>query len=128
MKIRLLFLLLFGVSVTAGAQTQILFQSDQNKSYLLTYANNSDESQKVINDILQDIAKSIPKPVYQTKITMNIDESVKITRDKNTVSIYVDYQKIKMEGDVFYKGFMMHDALAPSKYEFTGVLCRKNGA
>lgn len=111
----------------AGAQTQILFQSDQTKSYLLSYINNNEESQQVINEFIDVIAKFIPKPVHQTKITFTIDENVKITREKNTVKIFVEYQNILFNGDIFYKGFNMSEVVFPSKYEFTSTLSRKNG-
>ena len=59
-----------------------------------------------------------------TKFTISLDESVKVTRDKNTVKIFVDYQNIMLNGDIRYKGFDMTDALIPSKYEITASLFR----
>ncbi len=128
MKTRIIFVLLVLAWLGAGAQTQILFQSDQTKSYLLSFANSYEESQQVINEIVDAISKTIPKPVYQTKITLNITESVKVTRKGNVVSIYVSYQDTKINGDIFYKGFNMAEVLLPSKYEFKASLSRKNGA
>ncbi len=124
MKTRILFVLLFLLSLQVFSQNQILFQSEQKKSYLIAYTNSYDENQIVINEMLEVIGKFIPKPVYQTKFTLTIDESVKITRDKNTVTIFVDYQNIFLNGDILYKGFNMTDVLIPSKYEFTASLFR----
>jgi len=127
MKTRIIFILFVFAWLGAGAQTQILFQSDQTKSYLLSFTNSYEESQQVINEIVDAISKTIPKPVYQTKITLNITESVKVTRKGNVVSIYVSYQDMKINGDIFYKGFNMAEVLFPSKYEFKATLSRKNG-
>lgn len=127
MKTRFIFvLLLICFSLSAGAQTQILFQSDQTKSYLLSFNNSYEESQQVINEIIDAISKTIPKPVYQTKITLNINESVRVTRKGNIVSIYVTHQDLKVNGDIFYKGFNLAEVLLPSKYEFTATLSRKD--
>ncbi len=127
MKIRILFLLMLAICLQVGAQNQIVFQSDQSKSYLLSFANTNDESQRIINEMLEAIAKHIPKPVFQTKVTFTVDESVKITRDGKLLTIYVDHQNIKMDGDVFLNGFAMNDVLLPAKYEFVARLSRKNG-
>jgi hypothetical protein len=127
MKTRFFFIFIMCACLNSQAQMQILFQSDQTKSYLLSYANSNEVSQQVINEILDAIAKVIPKPVYQTKISFNIDENIKITRDKNLVSIYVDHQNFVLSGDVLYKGFDMTDVLVPSKYEFTADLRRIDG-
>ncbi|HOV12250.1 MAG TPA: hypothetical protein PLL90_10860, partial [Bacteroidales bacterium] len=81
-----------------------------------------------INEIIDAISKTIPKPVYQTKITLTINENIKVTRKGNVVSIYVSYQDLKINGDIFYKGFNMSEVLFPSKYEFTATLSRKNGS
>ena len=128
MKTRILLIILICFCLKAEAQIQILFQSDQTKSYLLSYINSYEESQQVINEMIDAIAKFVPKPVYQTKITFTIDESIKITREKNVVSIYVNHQNIIINGDIYYKGFNMTDVLIPSKYEFTATLSRKNGS
>lgn len=127
MKTRILLILLVLSSVTCSAQTQILFQNNQTKSFLLSYSSATEESQQVINEMLNAIATYIPKPAYQTNITFNISESIKITRDRNSVSIYVAYQNIIISGDVFYKGFDMTDVLVPAKYEFAGTLSRGRG-
>ncbi|HOY32674.1 MAG TPA: hypothetical protein PKW80_12420 [Bacteroidales bacterium] len=130
MKIRIFVVIVMFISICAqtNAQIQILFQSDQTKSFLLTHVNSFEESQQVINEIISNIAQFVPKPVYQTKITLNVDENVKITRQQTVVSIYVSYQNVVLNGDVFYKGFNMTDVLIPSKYEFAGMLSYKKGA
>ncbi|MEI6124676.1 MAG: hypothetical protein WCQ95_13745 [Bacteroidota bacterium] len=128
MKVRILIislLLLFG---RANAQNQILYQTSQTKSYLLSYTNTYDENQQVINEMLDAIAKFIPKPVYQTKITFTIDENIKITRDKNNLNMFVDLQNLVLTGDIFYKSFNMGDVLLPSKYDFEATLSKPNGA
>jgi len=127
MKTRILVILLICTCLNTQAQVQILFQSDQTKSYLLSYTNSYEESQQVINEMIDAIAKFIPKPVNQTKITFNVEESIKITRSQTVVSIYVTHQNIIMSGDVFYKGFNMTDVLVPSKYDFKATLSYKNG-
>jgi hypothetical protein len=128
MKIKIILCILLLVSFNLSAQVQILYQNTQTKSYLLSYSNSSnDESQQVINEMINAIATYIPKPNYQTKITFSVDEDIKITRDKNIVSIMVTHQKIILSGDVFYKGFDMTDVLVPAKYEFAGKLSRRGG-
>ncbi len=124
MKTRLLIILLTFLSIKCFSQNQILFESEQKKSYLISYTNSYDENQVVINEMLEVIGKFIPKPAYQTKFTLSFDENIKITRDKNVVSIFVDYQNIFVNGDVLYKGFNMTDVLIPSKYDFKGSLYR----
>jgi hypothetical protein len=124
MKTRILFILLISFGLQGISQNQILFQSDQKKSYLISYTNSYDENQIVINEMLEVIGKFMPKPIYQTKFTFTLDESVKITRDKNIVTIFVDYQNINLSGDILYKGFDMTDVLIPSKYDFIASLFR----
>ncbi len=124
MKTRLLIILLTFLSIKCFSQNQILYESEQKKSYLISYLNSYDENQIVINEMLEVIGKFIPKPAYQTKFSLSFDESVKITRDKNMVTIFVDYQNIFVNGDVLYKGFNMTDVLIPSKYDFKGSLFR----
>lgn len=120
----LIFLAFYG---SAESQTQIIFQNNETKSWLLTYLQNTgEESQRVINEMLSAIAQYIPKPVQQTKITFNVSESIKITRQANIVNIFVAYEDITLSGDVFYKGFDMTDVVLPSKYEFSGILYRGN--
>jgi hypothetical protein len=128
MKTKILLGIFLLISVTLSAQVQILYQNTQTKSYLLSYSNSlNDESQQVINEMINAIATCIPKPNYQTKITFAVDEDIKITRDKNIVNIMVAHQKIILSGDVFYKGFDMTDVLVPAKYEFAGTLSRRGG-
>jgi hypothetical protein len=128
MKKYLILLVLVVFCAKAQAQTQILYQNSETKSWLLAYMQNSgEESQRVINEMLDAIATYLPKPVYQTKITFNVEENIKITRDKNVVNIFVAHQNIAISGDVFYKGFDMTDVIMPSKYEFAGTLSRGKG-
>lgn len=128
MKKYIITLLLLVFCVSAQAQTQIIYQNTETKSWLLAYMQSSgEESQRVINEMLDAIAIYIPKPVYQTKITFNVEENIKITRDKNVVNIFVAHQNITLSGDVFYKGFDMTDVILPSKYEFVGSLYRGKG-
>ncbi|HNW70148.1 MAG TPA: hypothetical protein PKI01_07090 [Bacteroidales bacterium] len=127
MKTKILLILLIFICLKTQAQVQILFQSNQTKSYLLSYTNSYEESQQVINEMIDAIAKFVPKPVNQTKIMFNVDENVKITRNQTVVSIYVTHQNIIMSGDVFYKGFNMTDVLVPSKYDFKATLSYTNG-
>lgn len=127
MKTRIILILLIFTCLNTRAQVQILFQSDQTKTFLLSYTNSYEESQQVINEMIDAISKFIPKPVNQTKITFSVDENIKITRSQTIVSIYVTHQNIMMSGDVFYKGFNMIDVLLPTKYDFKATLSYKNG-
>jgi hypothetical protein len=114
----------------AYSQTQILFQSNEPKAWLLTYMQSSgDESQRVINEMLSGIATYIPKPVYQTKATFNLEQNIRITRSRNEVSVFVAFQNMSLSGDVFYKGFDFTDVMLPSSFDFTAALYRnKDGA
>jgi hypothetical protein len=127
MKTRILFILLVGLGLQAVGQQQILYQTTQTKSWLLSYSSSGEESQKVINEMLDAIATYIPKPVYQTKITFNVEENIKITREKNKVSVFVTHLNVNLTGDIYYKTFNMTDVLVPSKYEFSGTLSRTKG-
>ncbi len=128
MKRICLLLLLLGCWVNTQAQTQIIYQSTETKSWLLSYMQNSgEESQRVINEMLEAISTYIPKPVYQTKITFNVEENIRITRDRNVVNMFVAHQNISLNGDVFYKGFDMTDVIIPTKYDFAASLYRSKG-
>ena len=127
MKARFLILAFLCLTSQVYAQQQIIFQTTQTKSWLLTYSASGDESQRVINEMLSAIATYVPKPVYQTKVTFNVDEHIKITKERNKVNVYAIFQNISLSGDVFYKTFDMTDVLVPSKYEFSGTLTRDKG-
>jgi|GEM_PF-1254746 len=125
---RFALILLVGLfCANAQAQTQILYQANETKSWLLTYMQSSgEESQRVLNEMLEAIATFVPKPVTQTKIMFNVNENIKITRDRNNVNIFVAHENITLSGDVFYKGFDMTDVIIPTKYDFSGILYRGN--
>ncbi len=122
MKTRILCFLIIFYSISSFAQSKLVFQAEQKKSFLVSYMNSYEESQIIINEMLEAIGKFIPKPAYQTKFTISFDESIKITKDKNLLTIFVDYQNINLNGDLHYKGFDMSDVLIPAKYEFTASL------
>lgn len=122
MKNLLLLLFIISFSCKLSAQNQILFQSENTKSYLIHYQNSMDENQKVVNEMIETIGKFIPKPPASTKFTLSVEENVKVLKNQNTVKILVDFNKVVLMGDITYKGFDMSDVLIPSKYEFTGSL------
>lgn len=125
-RIALLLILMLSAAL-APAQTQILYETNEAKSWLLTYLpGTAEESQRVINEMLDVIGNAQPKPINQTKATFTVSENIRITRSQQTVNVFVAYGNLVISGDVFYRGFDMTDVMVPSKYEFTGALYRDN--
>ncbi len=121
MKYRLLvaFLLIFS---TLYSQTEVLFETTKTKSYILEYKIDNNESQNVINDIVRMISDYSSKHLFSTRINFKVEESIKITKFHEKVTIIVSYNNLRFEGDIFYKGFDISPALIPAKYEFSGIL------
>lgn len=127
MKKHLVLLILLLQASLVPAQTQIIYESNEAKSWLLTYLpGTGEESQRVINEMLEVVANALPRPINQTKATFTVNENIRITRSQQTVTIFVSYSGLVLSGDVFYRGFDFTDMMIPSKYEFSGTLYREN--
>lgn len=127
MKKNLLILVLSIFGLSAFSQTPIIFDKTNTQSFQLSYTNGGDQSQRVINDMLRIISSTMNKPMYQTRIRLDMDEHVWATRNGRQINVYVSYDQVRLTGDLFYKGFDMGDEMVPSNYSFECVLKRKNG-
>jgi hypothetical protein len=127
MKKNLLIIIIACLGLSAFSQTPIIFDKTKTQSYLLSYTNGGDQSQHIVNDMLRIISSTMNKPVYQTRIHLDVDEHVWATRNGRQINVYVSYEQVRLTGDLFYKGFDMGDEMVPSNYSFECVLKRKNG-
>lgn len=127
MKKNLLIIIIACLGLTAFGQTPIIFDKTKTQSYLLSYTNGGDQSQRIVNDMLRIISSTMNKPVHQTRIHLDVDEHVWATRTGRQINVYVSYEQVRLTGDLFYKGFDMGDEMVPSNYSFECILKRKNG-
>ncbi len=126
MKVRLLFVFIFFITIIK-AQTPIIFETSKTQSFLISHSSASNESQRVLNDMIEVIAKFMRKPPTNVKISFSCKENIKITKSRDKIHILVYYDDIRIGGDALYKSFDIADEFIPEKYYFKGVLKRKNG-
>lgn len=127
MKHRIFLALVILLSLSAFSQTPVVFDHTNSITYQLSYTQSADQSQRIVNDMLEVIARSMNKPVRQTRVHLNIEEHVWITKNANKLTLYVSYEDVRLSGDFFYKGFDVSNELIPSHYSFECSLKRKNG-
>jgi len=127
MRKNILFLFLITLSLEGFCQTPIVFESTKTHSYILSYSAGGDQSQRIVNDILRIISGAMNKPLHQTRIRLEVDEHLWITRNGRTVNAHVSYEQFRLTGDNFYKGFEVAEEMIPSHYSFECALKRKNG-
>lgn len=127
MKHRILLALIVVFSFSVFSQTPIIFDKTNTISYQLSYTQGGDQSQRILNDMLEIIARSMNKPVRQTRINFSVEEHVWVTRNGTKLNAYLAYENVRLSGDLFYKGFDVSDVFIPSHYSFESTLKRKNG-
>lgn len=124
---KLLTFLFLSTIIAVSGQTPIIYNNSGQQSFLLSYAVGGNESQRNINEMLETVARFIPKPVQQTRVTLSLSENVRITRANRELTIYVGYDDIHISGDYLYKGFDISEQFIPSHYQWTGLLSRRDG-
>ena len=110
----------------AFSQEQIVYENSTKESYLVKYDRNNDRSQRIINEIIQEIAKQPRKNAYNTQITFSFIAHTRITKKNNNFTTYFDLKNFNCHGDVFYKEFNISDVLLPSRITFSAQLLGQN--
>lgn len=124
---KLLFLtLLVTFTLALAAQEQIVYENASKESYLVKYNTGNDNSQRIINDIIQEIARQPRKNIHSTQFTFSFIAHSRITKKNNNLSIYLELKNFNCQGDVFYREFNLSDALLPSKVSVTVTLIGQN--
>ncbi len=125
MKRVTLFLILFTFLYTClSAQTEVVFQ-EKTDAYVLF--NNTSSVSSNANQLIKGLAEGNGKSVVRTEFTINFNQNLRITKDGNNHSLFVDISNLNPSGDINYRGFSLHQELIPSNAVFKiDVLDRNN--
>lgn len=127
MKRSLLIAFIALISLTASGQTPVIFDKTTTQTYQLNHTNGGDQSQRIVNDMLEIMARSMNRPIHNMRIHFSIDEHTWLTRNGKKINVYINYEQIRLSGDLFYRGFELSEEMTPSHYSFECALKRKNG-
>ena len=121
----LLIILLSGYNLKS--QDLIVYNNTKNESYLVKYYNNPTQNQTVSNYFIQEIAKSIPKMLNYTQYIYAYTQHARIIKQSNAnYNITVDISDANCTGDIYFKGFPMHELLLPSSINYNIKVFNKN--
>lgn len=125
MKRFTLFLVFVAFSNTIlKAQTEVVFQ-EKIDAYVLF--NNTSSLSSNANQLIKGLAEGNGKSVVRTEFTVNFKQNLRITKDGNNHSLFVDISNLNPSGDINYRGFSLHQELIPSNAAFKiDVLDRNN--
>jgi hypothetical protein len=116
-KAVLSFSLLFFMVVAAFAQTQLVFQERDPKTYLFQF-NGGGPANGEINYIINRLAESYGRNNYKISYQLSLNQLLRITRSGKQLTLTVEHPDLLCTGDVFYKAFSVADELLPSTLEF----------
>lgn len=126
-NILLSFLILLGFP--AISQTPVIFENNKTQAFVLSHEKNTNSpSQKIVNEMLKVISSASNKPVFQSRIYVNLDEHILLTRSNHKIEINIAYEKIFISGDNSYKGFEMNNALKPGNISLECILKDRFGS
>jgi len=121
-KLFLLLVILFFVKL-GFTQEQILEETSKKVSYLIKYDPYArDENQRILNAMIEEIAKMPYKNKFSTEITYSYIQHTKITKKGNTITTYLDIKNLNCFGDIFYKEFNLIDVIMPEMFRINGFL------
>lgn len=99
------------------AQNQVIFQDNNPKTYAFRF-NGGGESNCEVNYIITPLAESYGRGNYNIEYQVGFNQSARITKTGNQLTLTVDFQNIVCSGDVFYKAFNVGGVLIPSNLSF----------
>lgn len=100
-----------------SAQNQVIFQDNNPKTYAFRF-NGGGASNGEVNYIITRLAESYGRGNYNIEYQLGFNQSARITKAGNQLTLTVDFQNIVCSGDIFYKAFNVGDVLIPSNLSF----------
>ncbi|WP_242926715.1 hypothetical protein [Pontibacter vulgaris] len=117
MKKALLSIWLLAAAFMAQAQTKLLFEETLTEAYLLKYNTTSGgASQASINSIISALATSSGRT--KPEFVVRYEQQSRISDNGDQLQLKVQLDRIKVGGDVNYKGFDISEVLLPEKLNF----------
>ena len=122
-----IFLLSFILILSVASQGQELILSEETitESYLLRYDNSNDQSQQVINFMINEIGKFSKHNRQNDQVVFSYKQSTRITRKDKQINIFLNIKDFKSESNVNYRGFELIDVMIPSKIDMSCQLTTK---
>ena len=124
---KLLGVCLFLISIGASAQNANLPDvsyklGDFNQSVSLHYV----PSGSSYNGIIERLAEGNGKPVRNIEVHAEFKQRALLNYNGTGKELIVNSEKIKLDGDILYKGFSVKEVLTPSRLQFTLTLLSGN--
>ena len=108
-----LFIIFFQFAMGAAAQTQALFSSSEQQTFVVHLQPGNDPAHQASNYIIRELARNNNKRPDRTEYSFTFDVDVQLTRRGNRLVTRVDMDNIRFRGDYRYMGFDMSDVLLP---------------